>query len=215
MVLLILIHGIVLILIITYYLYGWINDKLIVNNFDFPPDLGSHYILFGQGDTDIACQCTARGIFALFTGIDISKTGILCRSVSEGCFDNQDENDKLMVKYIDFFWGGYIPSGKSTGNFHALVYYDGVIYQSYRTYRNQWSNWTDSYPMVKMCLSESDRQLFEQNIDKITVKDFNRLCAPYTHPISEKAPLKGTVRYKALINPTRTYIDINVSAPKK
>lgn len=64
--------------------------------------------------------------------------------------------------------------------------------------------------MVRSSVAKLDRKFFEEDINKFTVKDFNRLCAPSSsHPISEESHLRCQRIYKAIVNPVRNNINLS------
>jgi hypothetical protein len=178
---------------------------------DYPPN--ADFNLLFNTEINMACNITAKGIFQLFTGICVDSLNILGLSVGKATLDSDGESaGHKMVTYLQFVWCDEKHRG-ITHDAHTAVYYDGFLYQSYTIDRFRWFRWLKcviSYPMIRVSLSEADRLLFEGDDIKLTIPEFNRLCAPSTHPIPNNVTLKCTNIHKAILNPTRMSITLSL-----
>ena len=190
----------------SYQLCVYLSTVLDREN-EFPPDALSYHHPFTE-PLDSACQVTAQGVFSLLTGISCTKLAALGYASTRQEFDQSDSGKQVM--YMSFTWKDWSLSmrGKENTLFHALVYYDGYLYQSYRTRRHWWSHAMDSYPFIRQKLTQEDRELFEKDTRLFNARCFNRLCAPLCHPIPEDATLRCIELYIARVDPTRSEIKL-------
>lgn len=158
---------------------------------DFPVGANMFHHPFGEPFIS-PCHLSAEGVFSLLTGITVNNLDPLGYSHKSYVFDNKNSSEKTAT-FIGLSWKdeNIVHRFKKNYSYHALVYCDGYLYQSYRTARHWWSPWTDSYPLIRMKLNKKDSKIFEER-ETISVSDFNRLCAPSTNLIPEDA----TVRYQ-------------------
>lgn len=175
-------------------------DTYTKNELDYPPGANAYYHPFNE-PLHCPCQIGAHGVFSILTGISISKRELLGAPTIRHEFDSVERP----VMYYEFCWKDWVASDRGTKvtQFHAFVYHDGYLYQSYRTSRNWWTNWTDGYPLIRSKLSPEDITIFEDDNSKMTPAIFNRLCAPRTHPIPLGVTLRCTGLFEARVAPTR------------
>ena len=126
------------------FLMKYVYDTFIVNDYDFPSGMTQYTLLF-DGLVHYACQITARSLFFILTGVNIDGFSILGSTPATGVFDDTSGSTGYsnMVTYKSFVWCDERKVGYTTSYFHALIYYNGYIYQSYRTHRHRWFSWCD------------------------------------------------------------------------
>lgn len=210
--------GIIIILCCCYCLYSvskfikyyvdYAYEKYVLNEFDYPLNSCDYNHIFNES-MSAPCHFTAKNIFSILTGIKIDCMNILGFIPTNCNFD--DSSHENIVSYIEFSWcDKNTKFGEPISLFHALVYHNGYVFQSYRTKRHNrtWFSFTDAYPMIRFPIKKSDRHLFETDIHNFSVKDFNRFCAPSTHPIPINSNLRCQRLYKAIINPARENIQL-------
>lgn len=200
----------------SYKAYVYLTTTLFDREYEFPPDAHIYHFPFGDPLT-MACQVSTNGVFSLLTGISCTALHILGQSSRRYDFNVDTLHPSKIVTMVSFSWSE--PSSLTrptfTQLFHAMVYHNGYIYQSYKTSRflQSWlgyfSSATDSYPLVRQKLErKEDRYIFEEDISLMTPEIFNRLCAPSCHPIPKNAKLRCTELNRASINPTRDELTI-------
>lgn len=189
-------------------IWSYVIDTYMSNEYDFPIDSRGRFCHIFSETTAAACHYTAKSIFGILTGIKIDCINILCSGLSNHNFDNNDTSNH--VSYIEFVWCDNCKYNQITSLYHALVYYDGYIYQSYRTkrYNIKWFHFLDAYPMIRFPVRKSDRHLFEGDIGDFSISDFNRICAPSKHPIPNNSIFRCQRIFKAVVNPTRENINL-------
>lgn len=193
--------------IVTYALYRLCKRalKALTNEEDYPPDIGMYHHPFGA-KLKAACHITAEGVFSLLTGISASNLDVL--GYSHGRYDFDQLPSKELVMYQFFVWDESGVRGP-TSLCHGLVYYDGHLYQSYRTQRYWWLPIVyDAYPLIRIKLDKKDIPMFSDDTRLFKVADFNRLCAPSGHPIPLDAKLRSTTTHRARVCPTRREITL-------
>lgn len=192
-------------LCIYFAMYDYITKNVIENEMDFPPDARESMMIFKITGNKHPCQLSAKGVFSMLTNIDLGVLEYLSGSVHH---DFDPDTLAKKVTYLAYIWTDDKPLPHvrcMTHLTHVVVHYDGYLYQSYRCDRNRWSSWMDAYPMIKMPLTDEHSQIFDAHPEKLTVKLFNRLCAPTSHPLEEDVSLRCIHRYAAVLNPTRRH----------
>ncbi len=165
--------------------------------------------------TPICCNTTAQGIFSILTGIPPGAVKDTLCQIRNHAFDVERPAAEPRIHYLEFKWSH---PGKTTlpdGNYHALVYSNGLLYQSYRTSRYYWPSLyrlhlhTVAYPTIQTIVSaESDRVYFEKAVggQDLDITVFNRLCAPRSMPVAKDVRFVCLSHYTACIDPFRTSI---------
>jgi hypothetical protein len=202
--------------ILWFVMKKTIKYFFIDNETDYPPCATNHCDIFSCF-MQMPCNISAKAVFLLFTGIDLdilTKNKMMTHNhVGLYDFDDSYESHKRPVCYIEFMWNTSIPA-KSVRilEYHALVYHDGYLYQSFRTQRYRWFNrWMDAYPMTRMFVKPKYRHYFNdfKGIRSFNAKMFNKLCAPSTHPILvNNEHFRCVTFYRASLNPTRSNIEL-------
>lgn len=190
-------------------LYSYIMKNVIENEFDLPPVATSRDIVF-IGPMAVRCDTWAGGLFLLFTGVDIDLIS-MCRTRKQHI--DADPNvcgDKVI--YMEFMWRRVsgLTDESICEDFHALVYYRGIIYQSYRTRRYPLMNLIDAYPPIRVEVSQEDRRLFESETISIDVVKFNHYCAPRSHQEQTGVTIRCTRSVRAVMDPLRSSLKIEL-----
>jgi hypothetical protein len=183
------------------------------NRHDFPIGVGDMCIF--HEDLHCSCHIFAKGLFFILTGIKLDCLPILGVHITNCIFDaeNIDNLDPTTeyVKYIGLSW-----NIKDRSAFHALVYYDGYIYQSYGTFRYKWK-WLqndyllDSYPPIVCHLTPDQNKVFTEKEVHMTVQLFNEICAPSTRHLPENTTFTVVNYFIAKPNIHRYGIDIHIT----
>jgi hypothetical protein len=160
--------------IISRMIFEIICKRYVTKDFDFPPECVSHNLLSFIDHTHTSCNNTALCIFYILSGMIIDDK-------SPSVILNGDKS----ITYVEFVWAPPTCTGR-THCFHAFVYYDGLIYQSYRTHKYRYLPFISGYPCIVFEVDQQYRDLFEKNITTLDAKTFNLLCAPSKHPVTKQ-----------------------------
>lgn len=192
---------------VAYFIYT--HPK---NHHDFPVGINPTCIF--HEETRCACNIFAKGIFFILTGIDLNCLPILGINISHCSFDDKNldelDLDTKYVKYIGLSWD--VKDGYA---FHALVYYDGYLYQSFGKYHYKWK-WlhydflSDSYPPIAHYLTPSQKLVFTEENFHMTTKMFNEICAPSKGQLPENTTFTVVNYYAAKPNIHRHDIKIQL-----
>lgn len=197
---------------------------------EYPPHAKGRRIFTKQA---IVCNATAKGVFYLLTGICENMLDSMKPHARFHDFDPETK-DTPCVYFIEFQW--HDSAAASTGdtwsppptNYHALVYYDGMLYQSYRSSR-EWRGWwlhSIAYPAIQSYVKETkDRAFFETQqleladdvgMDSALLDVFNRLCAPHSAQLASDVWLRKTTCIRARVAPHRSDVVVPlVPSPDK
>lgn len=185
-------------------------DKWFANEQDYPIGVTLGYHPFGL-PIEIPCHMSATGIFLLLTGIARGGTDLFGNRQGTCHFDPELDEPRDKVYYYGVSWSK--TPHTHNHDFHAMVYHDGYLYQSFRTRRFSWLPFMDAYPLIRVQLEPRDREIFEQrNITResfnLPVDVFNRLCAPSSHQIPKDAQLTCVDLYTARVCPARRSVTL-------
>lgn len=189
-----------------WYKRDLLKDDLL----SIPPRCDDSQIVLKNSRTD-ACHISANALFTLLTGYDSMLVDFLSSGKSVYELD-KNAPAKECVHYFAYVWNEN--DGKRGTNLtHHVIYYQGYIYQSYKTDRYRWTTYlTDGYPLLRTALTNSDiYEVFSQNPEKLTVEQFNEWCAPSNHPILEDVPFRLVRHYSALLNPGRSLFSLELT----
>lgn len=167
--------------------------------------------------TPINCNDTAQGIFAILTGVPLGTVYQMKCYVRCHDFDAALSVEKTRVHYLEFQWSNPGQQTLIDENYHALVYANGLLYQSFRTSRYLWqcSRWLHlhsvAYPAIQTVITdEGDRSYFERAVATrdADIAVFNRFCAPRSMPVQEGVRFVCLTHYTACVDPFRTSFTI-------
>lgn len=201
-------------LILAYRGWKVFKDEYIHNIKSYPLKCNDNQLLFKCYHMRPACQTSAKAVFQLLTGYDLTVVEYLQSSLDSGNLDSASSlgNNNELVHYYTYIWSEPHLFTRSTDLCHHLVYYRGYLYQSYSTYRYGWTEaFTDGYPVIRSPITDKEiLEIFAKTPEKLTVGQFNEWCAPECHPIPAKASLRFTVHYSAKVNPARDLTSITI-----
>jgi hypothetical protein len=108
-----------------------------------------------------------------------------------------------LVYYVEYIWN--VATSKTIGEecslVHSFVYHNGIIYQSYKTETPRKGIYI-GYPPISIVLPESYVIMFKDgDFSKMTVKDFNILCAPTDMQIKDDGCFRLNACHSAFLNP--------------
>lgn len=204
--------GIVLFGVASYRLGVYVDDNYLLNEMSLPPIATDSMTLYKAFGIAYSCNIFAKGLFLQLTGVDLGVVEyLLCDS--SRCYKFDEDSSEPKVHYYSYVWTVQNSGWNGpTQLAHSLVYYDGYLYQSYRTSRNWWSNYKDAYPPLRIYLKDMPdlNNCFRNGKGDMSVETFNCLCAPRSHPIPDDAPLRVAVHYEATVHPSRSVFSVKL-----
>jgi len=170
-------------------------------NISYPPGIpGIYCSVFPPGTLqNVACQSFASGIFLVLTGIHWECSIAASNTKLSVTSSTKSEPTIPKVYYVYCEWNEQSILGENNSLYHAFVFCNGFIYQSYCTKVRH--NASAGYPPILVKLNDTYANKFKNgDFSSMTVEDFNRICAPQNAQIENTSAFRSSAKISGYLD---------------